>query len=355
MLGVSQEKRKSRNPLMEYGRSYSISELTRAAEFYLNLLDEIDLQFFIQDHLPYSRGEIVKAIQIGRQIKLQDKIPITSHPAIHSAIINQDFYKNKVEKINNSGIGFLSTQLYTEIAWLVGSIIGLIYNAYIKTVEIKIDKQEYIEAIKFMTIERQRDEYQYTHPSKFIERYREYLAKRINDFKELIEIDKLNFGVELKEIIRSYKLGLEINIKGRNLLTPLLEKNYELFVKNLRDTLLIPSYHDTYKKEKERFFHIYLLGILEGRLNFYKIQSNKESGFGRYDICGIPLLKSNPGFLIEVKSDDSLSEEAIEQIKSNEYLTELRNDGVKESMILAINFKEKEILTKYEIIKFEDE
>jgi hypothetical protein len=339
---------------MDYGKDYSIYELAKATEFYLTLLDKMDLQFFVHGNILYDRAEIMKTIQIGRQIKLQnEQVPIISHPAIHLAIINQEFYKAKVEGTNNSEEEILSIQLYTNINWLVSAMIDLIYDVYIKTIEIKLNGKQYIDALKFLTVEKQKD-YNYTHPIKFVKKYKEYLDKRVSDFKELVEIDKLNFGVELKDIMRSYKLGLEINVKGRNLLTPLLEKNYELFIENLRDTLIIPSYYDAYKKEKERYYHIYLLGVLEGRLNFYKIQSNKESGFGRYDICGIPLLKSNPGFIIEVKADDTVSEkDAIEQVKSNKYLTELKNEGVKESMILAVNFKGREIFMEHEIIRFE--
>lgn len=341
---------------MEYGEYHSIYELVRATELYLSLLDKVDLRFLLQGHLPYDRGEIMKAIQIGKNIKIQDKVPVVRHPAIHLAISNQESYKKEVEMIDSPTTRYFSNAIYDSIYWLIDSIIDMVFDFYIKTIEVKLADMEYVEAIKFMTIERQKDQYQYTHPSKFIERYREYLAKRIKDFKELIEVDKMDFGIELKEIVLSYKLGLEINVKGRNLLTPLLERNYELFVENLKNTLLIPSYYDVHKKEKERYYHIYLLGILEGRLNFYRIQSNKESGFGRYDICGIPHNKTKPGFLIEVKSDNSVSgADAIEQVKDNKYLTEMKNEGVKESLILAINFQEKGIYTKYEIINFQDE
>ncbi len=206
---------------MEYGRYYSINELAIAAELYLSLLDKIDLQFFVQDNLPLNRGEIVKTIQIGRIIKLQkDKIPMTSHPAIHSAIKNKEFYKEKVGEINDSDKRFFTLQLYTDLVFFVDSMIGLICNVYIKTIEIRIAEKKYIEAIKFMTIERQKDEYKYTHPTKFIEKYREYLTKRIKDLKELIEIDNLDFGVELTEVeklpsVTYQKLNSNLNDKNK--------------------------------------------------------------------------------------------------------------------------------------------
>ena len=86
----------------------------------------------------------------------------------------------------------------------------------------------------------------------------------------MIDLDKLDFGIELKEIIESYKLGLEVNIKGRNLLTPLLQKEYECLIENLKNTLFIPSYTsrrevlcmiDLDKKGRQKKFEVPNLNI----------------------------------------------------------------------------------------------
>ncbi|KAA5539047.1 PD-(D/E)XK nuclease domain-containing protein [Adhaeribacter rhizoryzae] len=339
---------------MEYGPYYSIYELARAAEKILALIDKFQITFFTDRNIPYDRKEILCSIQIGKSIKSIDgKVPMTSHPAIYSAMKGIEFYEKKEVENDTSANEMMSHVLYIDLVWLTNSMINLISNEYEREIEVKIQDKKYSEAIKLLTIEKQKDSYNNTHPQKFIERYKEYLDKRIKDLKELIELDKLDFGIELKEIIESYKLGLEVNVKGRNFLTPLLQRNYELLTENLKNALFIPSYHDISKDEKEKYYHVYLLGILEGRLNLYNLKSNKESGFGRYDICAFPINKNHPGLLIEIKSDNTNVSTALTQIKLNNYVNELRVEGVKEVLILAINFQPKDIIIDYETIHLE--
>lgn len=339
---------------MEYGPYYSIYQLAEGAEKILSLLDKFQFSFFMDKDIPYNRKEILCAIQTGKRIKsIDDKVPITSHPAIHSALKGIDFYEKREVDSDRMANEMMSHTLYTDLIWLISSIINLISDVYEKAIEVKIQDKSYVEGIKILTIERQSSKYNNTHPQKFIDRYREYLNKRIKDLKELVELDKLDFGIELKEVIESYKLGLEVNVKGRNLLTPILRRDYEEFIKNLKNTLFIPSYFDISKDEKEKYFHVYLLGVLEGRLNLYNLKSNKESGFGRYDICAFPINKNHSGILIEIKSDNTNISSALSQIESNNYVNELRIEGVKEVLALAINFQPKDIITKFEIIKIE--
>lgn len=336
---------------MEYGPYYSVIELANGANRILALLDKFQPDFFVDKKLPYDRREISCAVQIGKQLKLNNElIPITAHPAIHSALSNIDYYEKKDILDASPSNHLIASTLYSDILWIIGCIINLITDVYEKAIEGKLSDLPYMDAIKFLTMERQTEKYSKTHPEAFLIKYREYLNKRINDYKELIELDKIDFGIEIKDIITSYKLGLELNIKGRNLLTPLLEGDYPLFVENLRNTLFLPSYHDIPKNEKERYYHLYLLGVLEGRLNLYNLKSNKESGFGRYDICGFPINKSNPGLIIEVKSDNTDGKAALLQIESNNYVNELRIEGVKKVLAVALNFRSKEINTDYKVI-----
>lgn len=334
---------------MKYG-FYSISQIARAAEKILPLIEKFHLRFFINSDIHYNRKEILCTIQVGKIIKSNNKVINLSHPEIALAMDNIEVNEKREVEKDASINEMISSILYIDLVRLTSSMIRVILNVYEETVEVKIQNKSYSEAIKFLTVERQTDKYNNTHPLTFIEGYKEYLNKRIKDFNELIELDKLDFGIELKEIIVSYKLGLEVNVKGRNLLTPLLAKNYKLLIENLKNSLFIPSFFDIQKKEKERYFHVYLLGVLEGRLNLYNLKSNKESGFGRYDICAFPLNKNYPGFLIEIKSDGTKGSKALDQVKSNNYINELRIEGIKEVLVLAISFKSKEIITDYEII-----
>ena len=78
-----------------------------------------------------------------------------------------------------------------------------------------------------------------------------------------------------------------------------------------------------------------VLGLLAGLSDRYIIQSNRESGHGRYDIMLIPRTSQDSGIVIEFKKAKEKGEavlmasakEALEQIKSRSYATEIRSSG----------------------------
>jgi len=90
------------------------------------------------------------------------------------------------------------------------------------------------------------------------------------------------------------------------------------------------SSHDTRKDELEWRIHMFVLGLLAGLSDRYIIQSNRESGDGRYDIMLMPRKPQDPGILIEFKRATSkktvatLAQAALEQIKNLGYETQLR-------------------------------
>ncbi len=110
------------------------------------------------------------------------------------------------------------------------------------------------------------------------------------------------------------------------------------------------SYFDTGKKgsdsEPERFYHGFVLGLmveLEGR---YVITSNRESGFGRYDVMLEPVNRSEDAIIIEFKvrnkrKEASLEETvrtALKQIEEKEYEAELVSRGFKREKIRKYEF-----------------
>ena len=110
------------------------------------------------------------------------------------------------------------------------------------------------------------------------------------------------------------------------------------------------SYFDIGKKgsdsEPERFYHGFVLGLmveLEGR---YIITSNRESGFGRYDVMLEPVDKSEDAIIIEFKvrnigKEVSLEETvktALKQIETKEFETELIRRGCEEGKIRKYGF-----------------
>ena len=150
--------------------------------------------------------------------------------------------------------------------------------------------------------------------------------------------------------------------------------NYNEFVKSLlagdtesmneymnRVTRGVISYFDTGKSPSdeapERFYHGLVLGLMVDQIDNYILNSNRESGFGRYDIMLEPIDKNNakyPGIVIEfkvfnAKKENTLEEtaqNALKQIKEKAYDEELIKRGLKQENIrhYGFAFKGKEVL-----------
>jgi hypothetical protein len=102
------------------------------------------------------------------------------------------------------------------------------------------------------------------------------------------------------------------------------------------------SYYDTV----EKFYHVFVLGLL-AFVKDYKITSNRESGYGRYDIMIIPKDKSKKGIILEFKCvrkgekiDDNIKS-ALKQIEDKKYEAELNSQGIKEVIKYAVVFEGK--------------
>ena len=111
------------------------------------------------------------------------------------------------------------------------------------------------------------------------------------------------------------------------------------------------SYFDTGNKpsetaEPERFYHGFVLGLIVDLADRYHITSNRESGFGRYDVMLEPLRDGNPAFVLEFKVHDSEEEEtladtvaaALRQIEEKAYDTELTARGISRERIRHYGF-----------------
>ena len=98
------------------------------------------------------------------------------------------------------------------------------------------------------------------------------------------------------------------------------------------------SYFDVGQNEPERFYHGFVLGLIADQTDIYEIRSNRESGFGRYDVMMIPKIKETkkyPAIIMEFKVRNIKREESLEdtvqtaltQIKENvmmrNYMTEV--------------------------------
>src|SRR5690606_37160244 len=115
--------------------------------------------------------------------------------------------------------------------------------------------------------------------------------------------------------------------------TTLQTNNTELFSKILQEFVANSmSYYDFSSDEPEKSYHLFVLGILMLLGDIYHLRSNRESGYGRYDLMLIPKDKTQYGIIMEFKkasSDEAKSLEyacdlALKQIKENNYIQELK-------------------------------
>ncbi len=111
------------------------------------------------------------------------------------------------------------------------------------------------------------------------------------------------------------------------------------------------SYFDTGKKpseasEPERFYHGFVLGLIVELSGRYTVTSNRESGYGRYDVVLEPLHKEDDAMILEFKVYDGEEEgslqdtvqSALDQIEDKQYAASLIAKGIEPERIRRYGF-----------------
>ncbi len=110
------------------------------------------------------------------------------------------------------------------------------------------------------------------------------------------------------------------------------------------------SYFDTGNKlsreKPERFYHGFVLGLMVELADRYVLTSNRESGFGRYDVMLEPRKPGDAGIIMEFKVQDRAEEKelsdtadaALKQIKEKKYETALVEKGFSKEKIRSYGF-----------------
>lgn len=185
-------------------------------------------------------------------------------------------------------------------------------------------------------------------------------ASQFGSWKHLYELELTNFEVRVTfaNIVRGWFAQASGDYNA--FIKALLNDDTEAMnVYMNRVSQRIFSTFDVGKKpseqsEPERFYHGFVLGLMVELIDQYEVKSNRESGFGRYDVVLKPRDIRKKAMILEFKvfnpNKETVLEDtvknALKQIKEKNYAAELLEAGiVKENIkMYGFAFKGKKIL-----------
>ena len=183
------------------------------------------------------------------------------------------------------------------------------------------------------------------------------VSEVVNLAEGIYKVKLPNYEIKLlfQEMVRDWFKDKVIGNDLRSILKDLVELNLSEFEKKFR--ILVRemfSYMDVGENTAENFCHAFVLGMLVGLKDSYYVNSNRESGFGRYDIMLEPHDKNANSFIIEFKVADDFEDETIEetiesakqQIEDKNYESNLRERGFNNITKMVFAFKGKECKMK---------
>ena len=146
-----------------------------------------------------------------------------------------------------------------------------------------------------------------------------------------------------KEIIIEYFRQYKREVDKNELYKSLLSKDADGFAKQITDLL---SKSISYYDSTEQFYHGLISGLLSGNI-YYEVESNRESGNGRYDLILYQQDKFINAIILEFKvckkseEIDEAAKRALEQINERGYETEAKKRRYRNIIKYGIAFKGK--------------
>ena len=172
------------------------------------------------------------------------------------------------------------------------------------------------------------------------------------EFYYSLKIPNLEVESMYEKFVRDWQSESYISSEYNEMLKALVNFDFKvfklIFSRYVRESF---SYFDISGKMPEKVYHAFTLGLLVSLSRTHQVLSNRESGYGRYDIMIIPKDITKIGIIIEFKkyyeeygeTIEELIEEARNQIEDKKYETELLNRGITNIKKLVIVFKGKEV------------
>ena len=151
-----------------------------------------------------------------------------------------------------------------------------------------------------------------------------------------VQIPNYEIRALFEDIVEDWFNDKVIGNDLQSILKDLVTLNLNEYKKKFTKLVLeMFSYMDVGENTAENFYHAFVLGMLVGLKDSYYVNSNRESGLGRYDIMLEPKDKNQNSFIMEFKvleSDEEYSLEdtianAKKQIEDKMYEQNLRERG----------------------------
>ena len=146
-----------------------------------------------------------------------------------------------------------------------------------------------------------------------------------------------------REVLERYQLD-NLPTDVQELLQALLQGDVATVQRGLGEYLAVLTSMFDVAKGKESFYHGFVLGLTAILVPQYEVQSNRESGYGRYDIAVFPKQAGKPGLVLEFKTaetEDELptkAQEALAQIAERDYDASFRARGAAQVYHYGIAF-----------------
>ena len=190
-----------------------------------------------------------------------------------------------------------------------------------------------------------------------VKSYRTYVTDG-GEWKQEHELELTNFEVRVmfRSMVRGWFDGTSSDYN--DFIKAFLQDDIRAMNHYMNKVALMTfSYFDTGNgpsgEEPERFYHGFVLGLMVDLADRYVITSNRESGFGRYDVMleprevsgGQPFALKNDAMILEFKVQDAgekeladTVKEALRQIDGRDYKASLVAKGIPEGRIRKYGF-----------------
>ena len=176
----------------------------------------------------------------------------------------------------------------------------------------------------------------------------------VNLAEHIYKVKLPNYEIKLlfQQIINDWFRNKVIGNDLKSILKDLVTLNLKEFQMKFRVLVReMFSYMDVGENTAENFYHAFVLGMLVGLKDTYYVNSNRESGYGRYDIMLEPKDKNGNSFIMEFKVLDDMEEKTIEdtiqsakqQIEEKGYEANLKERGYTNITKIVFAFKGKEV------------